>query len=185
MNIVYFVFQDISGIKLQMGVSGKGVTIFCGEHPDFTPLNNFPWSVKSTVLYWGIIIIVMWIIMQGSHSWRELQRKAIAAGNGCPFSKYDREIGIGNLLIITSPKFNSKTSHHWQLILRTGVYAWLVYRLVHGVHSCLNNACYCTIYYSCHRTRTSLKSSCSPARPRGPARPCGSRVLSTTPSSGL
>lgn len=59
MNIVYFVFQDISGIKLQMGVSGKGVTIFCGEHPDFTPLNNFPWSVKSTVLYWGIIIIVM------------------------------------------------------------------------------------------------------------------------------
>ena len=28
-----------------MGVSGKGVTVFCGDHPNFTPLNNFPWSV--------------------------------------------------------------------------------------------------------------------------------------------
>lgn len=34
---------DISSIGLQMGVSGKGVTVFCGQHPNFTPLNNFPW----------------------------------------------------------------------------------------------------------------------------------------------
>ncbi len=49
-NVLLFtagcVVQDISSIGLQMGVSGKGVTVFCGEHPNFTPLNNFPWLAE-------------------------------------------------------------------------------------------------------------------------------------------
>lgn len=43
--------QDISGIHLQLGVSSRGVTIFCGEQPNLTPLNNFPWFVKLVAEY--------------------------------------------------------------------------------------------------------------------------------------
>lgn len=41
-----------------MGVSGKGVTVFCGEHPNFTPLNNFPWLVLCSVvgIIWGSML---------------------------------------------------------------------------------------------------------------------------------
>ena len=35
--------QDSTGIKLQLGVSSRGLTVFCGEHPNLTALNHFPW----------------------------------------------------------------------------------------------------------------------------------------------
>ena len=41
--VLMFSFQDYMGIPLYLGVSGNGVTVFCGELPQLVQLNNFPW----------------------------------------------------------------------------------------------------------------------------------------------
>ena len=51
MTIVCLCVQDISGINLLLGVSAKGVTVFCGEGDFLTPLNNFPWSVQRAYVH--------------------------------------------------------------------------------------------------------------------------------------
>ena len=39
----FLLLQDISGIRLWLGVTGRGITVFCGVEPNLTTLNNFPW----------------------------------------------------------------------------------------------------------------------------------------------
>ena len=43
--------MDYMGIPLYLGVSGNGVTVFCGELPELVQLNNFPWVRVSAIKY--------------------------------------------------------------------------------------------------------------------------------------
>ena len=38
-----YVPQDHGGIPILLGVSGFGIAVFCGEMPNLTKLNHFPW----------------------------------------------------------------------------------------------------------------------------------------------
>ena len=36
-------FQDFSGVRLWVGVTCTGLTVYCGQEPLLTKLNHFPW----------------------------------------------------------------------------------------------------------------------------------------------
>ena len=40
---LFFLIQDHAGIPILLGISGLGVSVFCGEMPQLTKLNHFPW----------------------------------------------------------------------------------------------------------------------------------------------
>lgn len=51
---------DISGIHLWMGVSSRGVTVFCGEDSYLVALNSFPWVRISAINFkWKSLMLEM------------------------------------------------------------------------------------------------------------------------------
>ena len=45
MFVLPLLLQDYQGIPLYLGISGNGITVYCGELPALVQLNNFPWCV--------------------------------------------------------------------------------------------------------------------------------------------
>jgi hypothetical protein len=43
--------MDYQGIPLYLGISGNGITVYCGELPALVQLNNFPWVKVSAIKY--------------------------------------------------------------------------------------------------------------------------------------
>lgn len=54
---------DSTGIKLQLGVSSRGLTVFCGEHPNLTPLNHFPWVRIAAVNFKNKQLVIEMVVL--------------------------------------------------------------------------------------------------------------------------